>query len=302
MPMRVVAADRPVGAEITGVDLGDGVTDDGFETIRAALNEFGVVFFRDQRISRRGQIEISQRLGPLRPPPPETDLLAPGYPDLLRMSNIRENGKPIGHFDAGGCWHTDQCYRDVPNGYAVMYAIEVPRSDDGTALGQTMFVNMRHAYDTLPEVVKDKIKPLRAVQSMYNRYWKQVDLSSRRDVQDSHYLNMGSATHPVVRAHPITGAPCLYVNERYTETIEGWGEDDSRTLLTELFQHSTREETRYSHNWRAGDLLIWDDCMVLHHAVLNYPMSQRRLIERTLVESPRPIPAFPTVAAQAAQA
>ncbi len=288
MNLKVIPTGKPVGAEIQGIDLGEGFDDATFEQIRAALYKYGVVFLRDQRITRSAHVEISRRLGKLRDAPPETDLLAPGCPDVMRLSNIRENGKLIGHIDAGYNWHTDQCYRECPNAHAVMYAVEVPHDDAGNPLGGTMFVNMAYAYETLPQALKERLKPLRVVQAMHNKYFD-VPVQA----QHTHYRDLVHAVHPLVRAHPHTGVPCLFASERYSESIEGWPERESRELLEQLFRHSTREEVRYVHHWKVGDLLFWDDCMVLHHAIPDYAPSQRRLMERTLVVAPRTVAAFP---------
>jgi len=286
--MRVLPAAVPVGAELRGVDLSEGLVEEHARTLREAVSRYGVVFLRDQRITRRRQVDLSRSLGPLRPPTPESTLQAPGYPDLMRMSNIRVDGRLIGYFEAGHCWHTDQCYRERPNAYAVMCAVEVPHDTRGEPLGATMFVNMSHAYETLPTEVKARLRGLSAYHNMQNRFWGDRRSETKRSEQTTHYAVMEGAVHPVLRAHPVTGATCLYVNERYTEHIVGLTEQESRDLLQRLFEHSTRESVRYVHRWSAGDILIWDDCLVLHHAVPDYGPEHRRLMERTVVMGDTP--------------
>jgi taurine dioxygenase len=269
----------PVGAEIRGINVERGIDDD-FEQLRAALHEHGVVYMRGQTITHQQLLDLSARLGTLKPPRPEPQFLVPGYPQVERLSNIRdEEGKPIGLVDAGQYWHSDRSYQVVPNGYAVLYALEVPRNEAGEPLGGTMFVSSGHAYDALSQAVKDRIENLTALHSYLNPAQKGKGPSYRSSTSE----DIPPVSQPVVRRHPITGRKCLFVNEQYAYRVEGMSEADSRELLSYLCAHATRPEVSYTHRWQEGDLLIWDDCAVQHNAVADYKLPQRRMIVRTTV-------------------
>jgi taurine dioxygenase len=278
--MEIIPNTEPVGAEIRGLDIGRGVSEDDFTALRAALNEHGVVFARGQDITSQQILDLSARLGTIKPPRPETQFLVPGYPQLERLSNILDaDGKHIGLVDAGQYWHSDRSYQVVPNGYAVLYSMEIPRDAEGRPLGGTMFVSSGHAYDTLPQATKDRIENLTAVHSYLNSSQKGSGPAYRSTTSE----DIPPVSQPVVRRHPVTGRKCLYVSEQYAYRIEQLPEDESRALLDMLCRHATRPEVRYTHRWQEGDLMIWDDCAVQHNAVADYKLPLRRMIVRTTV-------------------
>lgn len=272
-----------VGAEVGGVDLGRDVDGDTLARIRAALDAHSLLVFRNQRIDDARHVRFTQHFGKLKAPRPESQWLVPGFPDVTRLSNIVENGREIGLKEAGQYWHTDRVYEAIPNGYAFLHALEVPHDDGGKPLGSTMFVSTAHAYDTLPEALKQRIQSLRATHHIFNPYGKHAKAFS------SHEDQLPAVVHPVVRTHPVTGRKCLYVNEQYTVGIVGMDERESRELIDQLCAHIQRPQFIHTHRWQVDDFVIWDDCAIQHHAIGDYGPHQRRLIHRTSVDGTVPV-------------
>ena len=275
-----------VGAEITDVAIAPDLVESVIGDIIGALHAHSVIFLRDQKIDSGPLLALSRRLGPAMTFS-QASLNLPDWPEITRLSNILVDGKPIGLLESGQYWHTDRSFHAVPQGYAMLYAIEIPRDGRGLPLGDTIFVSTAHAYDTLPTDVKARIGGLRAIHSYQNPRKKQ--LSPGRDALirlDDHHKP--PVSHPVVRSHPVTGRKCLYVNQQYCMGIEGMNEDEGRELIDYLCRHITREEAQYRHRWAEGDLLIWDDCAIQHCAVGDYNLPQRRLIHRIGIQGTAP--------------
>ena len=267
------------GAEID-FDLAGEVDDATFGAIESAFHENIVVVFRDQRLSNQRHIEFSRRFGELEIHIVEKYLL-PGYPEILLISNVRNQaGEHIGLADAGFTWHTDTSYRRRPSRCSLLYAKEVPQRD-GRARGDTVFANTVAAYQALPASMKRRLDGLKAI----HRY------SARRRVEDSPRPKLTQAqldetpdiAHPIVRTHPHTGRKALYVTAGECIGIEGVPEDEAVELIGELDAHCVRSEFLYRHQWRVGDLLMWDNASAMHLAICDYALPERRLMHRTTV-------------------
>jgi taurine dioxygenase len=268
------------GAEIEDVDLARDIDDATFARIEQAFNQRSVVLFRNQRITHARHVGFSRRFGEL-----EIHVLReyvrPEHPEIYVLSNIIENGKPVGIKDAGNYWHTDLSYTRAPSRGSIMYAIEVPEKD-GVPLGDTQFASTAAAYDALAPEMKAKLQGLKAIHRFWDRYLRERKAAGS-DVVISEERRAGTpdVVHPVVRTHPFTGRKCLYVNEGFTVGIVGMPEDESRALLQELFAHCTQPAFTYRHPWRVGDVVMWDNCATLHRATVDYALPQRRLMQRT---------------------
>lgn len=279
--------EAPCGAEIAGVDLAQPVGDSLFREIEDAFHRFGVVVFRGQRLTAEQHIAFSRRFG-------ELDINVrsrfnkPEHPEILVVSNVVENGEPIGVQDAGRYWHSDLCYLPRPSRCSLLYAFEVPVKD-GVALGDTLFASAPAAYDALPDELRQKLAGKKAVHSYVHTYDRKVKEFDRTPVEKENRAAPPDVLHPVVRTHPFTGTKCLYVNEGYTTRIEGLPRDESERLLKFLFGHVTRPEFIYRHRWQAGDLLMWDNCLVQHKAVFDYAAPLRRRMERTTITGTAPV-------------
>jgi len=279
--MRISSADAPLGAEITGIDLGQPTGSATLQEIENVFHDRGVIVFRDQRLTEEQHIAFSRRLGDLEIHV-ATQYLWPGHPEILTVSNIVENGRNIGLADAGQYWHTDLSYLAHPSRCSLLYAREVP-VQDGKVLGDTLFASAAHALDTLPAELRTRIEGKHAIHRYGDRYKKQQAAGGRGALAESQLEKVPDVTHPIVRPHPITGRKVLFVNEGFTVEIVGLPQEESEALLRELFAHITRPEALYRHRWRQGDLLMWDNCLAQHKAIRDYELPLRRLMHRTTV-------------------
>jgi len=267
------------GAEIA-YDLAQDIDETTFGEIERAFHDNIVVVFRGQTLSNERHIEFSRRFGELEVHIVKKYLL-PGYPEILLISNIRdEHDEHIGLADAGFTWHSDTSYRRRPSRCSLLYAKEVPQRN-GQPLGDTVFANAIAAYEALPEKMKKRLAGLNAI----HRY------SARRRVADSPRPKLTKAqldetpdiAHPIVRTHPYTGRKSLYVTAGECVGIENMPDDEAVDLIAELDAHCVRPEFLYRHTWQVGDLLMWDNTSSMHLAICDYALPERRLMHRTTV-------------------
>ncbi len=277
--MDIQPCNAPLGAEIAGIDLAQPIDEATFRQIDQAYAQYGVIFFRDQHITPEQHLAFTGRFGAL-DPSPHTPYALPGYPDILRVSNIQEQGCNIGLADAGLTWHTDMSWRQVPPRGSTLYAIEVPEQD-GRTLGDTVFTSAAAAYDTLSESMQARLEGLTAIHqyAAKHAYRAKVSLSDRGDL-DNMYPDVH---HPVVRTHPISGRRCLYVVPGECTGIVGMPDDEALPLLETLAERIVRPAFQYRHQWRVGDFIMWDNCLVQHLAIRDYEWPQRRLMHRTTI-------------------
>lgn len=286
--LTVRTSDAPLGAEILGVDLSRDLDEAVFRRIVDLFHEHEVVFFRNQRLTPERHIEFSRRFGELEHHVRQ-DCCRPGYPEIFVVSNVLENGRPIGSMDAGLFWHSDLCYLKEPSRGSLFYAREVPHDAEGGPLGDTMFASGTAAYDALPEADKRRLAGLKAVNSYVKGYYRDRKSGPRKALTEEQKRRTPDVEHPVVRTHPFTGKSCLFVNEGYTTRIAGMSEPEGDALLGRLFEHATRPEFVYRHQWRVGDFLMWDNCSTQHRAMMDYALPQRRLMERTTLCGTAPV-------------
>ena len=282
-----ISCDSPIGAEILGIQISQGVTSDEYEFVKKSLNQYGVVFLRNQQVSPEHQRAFAQGIGSLRPLVYGRYSL-PGNPEVMIVSNIKKNGEDIGISDAGMLWHSDGAYLANPDMYSLLYAIEVPRKD-GVTLGDTVFTSVGKAYETLSDSMKDLIEGQFCINSFTWHLEKKASLGQlrRAALTPEQKAATPDVQHPIVRRHPVTGLPCLFVNEAHTTGIVGRSPQISEALLSDLLTHIKSEQFQYRHRWQEGDLLIWDNCAVQHLATFDYGDIPRRM-HRTGTYGPAP--------------
>lgn len=276
------ALDAPLGAEVIGLDLAKPLSAQAFARIHRAHLDHHVLVFRDQHITPEQQIAFSRRFGPLQLHVLKQFALR-DYPEVLIVSNIIENGKPIGLGDAGRLWHSDISYTEKPSLGSMLHAQELPSEG-----GDTLFANMHLAWETLPAHLRQAVEGRRAEHTYLARY---ADLqqrgSWRPNLTAEQIAQVKPVVHPVVRTHPETGRKALFVSEHFTTRILDLPEDESRALLDEIFAHSVRQEHLYRHVWREHDMLFWDNRSVMHLAA-GTPDHLRRKLYRTTIEGDAP--------------
>jgi taurine dioxygenase len=284
---------KHLGAEISGVDLSQPLSDDDFAQVAKAFFDNEVAFFRNQKLTPEQQVAFTRRFGVLEQHVRKESRLG-GHPEILIISNLLdEQGNAIGSQDAGRFWHSDLSYKKEPSMLSALYSVEVPVKD-GKVLGDTSFASTTAAYEALPEAMKERIKGLTNVHSY--RYYRTKNIQAQqeerargeREVQE-HVLteeqlkSVPDVETPLVRTHPVTKRKGLFVNEAHTSHIPRLSKTESEALLSELYQHIIKPEFQYTHSWRPGDLLLWDNAAVQHKATFDYDLPLRRLMYRTTV-------------------
>jgi taurine dioxygenase len=264
-----------LGAEILGLDLRDDIDARVFAQIRDAWHQNLVIVLRGQNMSEEDQVRFAEKFGP--PAMIHTKQFVRNHPAVMLISNIREDGKPIGALPDGEMhFHTDQCHQERPAMASMLYALEVPRAG-----GNTLFANGYTAYETLPPEIKRRIDGRKAL----NAYDYETAATKRGTRLTQ---SVPSYAHPVVRTHPATGRKALYVNRLMTVRIEGLPAQESDNLLAMLFDHQERREFIYEHVWRVGDLVIWDNRCTLH-ARTDFSPDERRLMRRVTILGEKPL-------------
>lgn len=274
--------EAPLGAEVLGLDLSRPVSDETFRRIHRAHLDHHVLVFRDLRITPQQQIEFSRRFGPL-----QIHVLhqfqLPGHPEILVVSNVVEDGKPLGLGDAGHYWHSDLSYKDKPSLGSMLHAQELPAEG-----GDTLFANQHLAWEKLPAYLKRAVEGRRAEHSYLAKYEALRQRSPWRPKLTQQQIDeVKPVAHPVVRTHPETGRKALFISEHFTTRIVGLPEDESAELLARLFEHTTRPELVYRHRWQPHDMVFWDNRSVTHLAT-GCPGHLRRRLHRTTIEGDVP--------------
>jgi taurine dioxygenase len=281
MSIEIVPTGAALGAEIRGVDLSGPVDGARFAAIERAYNDHGVIFFRDQQITPPQQVAFTRRFGEI-----EFNIFGerwsvPGSPEIVVVSNVTEDGQPIGVRRAGENWHSDMCYAARPPRGTMLYAHETPELF-GLSLGDTEFASAAAAWDALPEPLRRLIEGRRAVFDFAGR--KRAFPPTQAEID-----RYPPVTHPLVRRHPYTGRKCLYVMRDDCTGIEGLDTEEAEALIAALADHIVKPAFIYRHQWRPGDLLLWDNCTVQHRAIQDYDLPHRRLMHRTTMGGAVPI-------------
>jgi alpha-ketoglutarate-dependent 2,4-dichlorophenoxyacetate dioxygenase len=266
-------------AEADGVDLRKPLDPDTIEQIDAAMDEYAVLVFRDQPLGEGEQVAFSKQFGPL-----DAGLRkatgAPTrfqYDELIDIGNValdgavagRESSKLIGVL-ANQLWHADSTFQDLPVKYSMLSAVVVP--EEG---GQTQWADLRAAWDALPEKTRRHIAGRTA---RHSAFYSRIGLGD--DSYSDEQLNrFPPVERPLVHVHPGSGRKVLYPSV-HCDRVSGLTVPEGRLLIAELLEHATQREFVYTHTWRAGDYVIWDNRATLHRG-LRYDLSARRDLRRT---------------------
>ncbi|MGH6622098.1 MAG: TauD/TfdA dioxygenase family protein [Alphaproteobacteria bacterium] len=275
----VVPISSALGAEIRGVDLSRADAA-AVKAIRDAWLEHVVLLFRDQDLSDDALADFSRNFGELDVAPPMETSQGATHPEILIVSNVKENGKAIGTLgDGEAIWHSDMNYMDAPPTGSLLYSLEVP-----PAGGDTGFCNMYKALDTLPPDIRRRIDGL--------------SIKHDSSTNSGGYLRQGSkpvddvrtcpgAVHPMVCTHPETGRKSLFIGRRRHAYIMGLPLAESEKLLDAIWAHATRKDLTWHHRWRVGDVLMWDNRCAMHRRD-SFDPATRRLMHRTQIKGSKP--------------
>jgi taurine dioxygenase len=290
-PFHVEPSGASLGARVTGLDLRRPLPDAVRDALLRTLGRHGVLCFPDQDLAPAEQRDFSARFGRLEVNVAAGGFHAGGLAEVMVLSNVVEDGHPIGLADAGQGWHTDMSYSADVALATVLHAREVPEAH-GRTLGPTRFASMRAAYAGLHEEVKARIAHAVAIHD-FAKFWDRMRArkgSTRAPLSDEQRRRKPPVAHPVVLVHPMSGERLLYCNPGYAVRIEGLAPEESDALLALLFREQLREDYRYEHRWTRGDVLVWDNLATLHDAVPDYGPHQRRVMHRCQVLADRVLP------------
>ncbi|HEX4328469.1 MAG TPA: TauD/TfdA family dioxygenase [Burkholderiales bacterium] len=273
--MKISPLGDVMGAEVTGVDLSN-LSAAEREALNQALLDHLVLCVRDQHFDDVGPFLDGARNF--------------GVPKVQHLESYRSDKNPEAgvitsedrdvkdgkRIIRGTMFHTDESFISEPPKATVVYAVTIPGKG-----GNTRFVNMRKAYETLDEATKKQIEALQAV----HYYGKQRPGRKVPSLTDEQLKNTPPVTHPVVRTNQETGKKALYVHETMTDYVVDMEPAQSEALLRKLYDHSAQNPAlQYSHAWRTGDFVIWDDRATLHAATADYAENEKRLLYRTMIK------------------
>jgi taurine dioxygenase len=273
--MKITPLSDVMGAEVTGVDLGNLSAGEREELNRALLDHL-VLCVRDQHFDDVGPFLDGARNF--------------GVPKVQHLESYRSDKNPEAgvitsedrdvkdgkRIIRGTMFHTDESFIAEPPKATVVYAVTIPGKG-----GNTRFVNMRKAYETLDDETKKQLDGLTAV----HYYGKQRPGRKVPSLTDEQLRNTPPVTHPVVRTNGETGRKALYVHETMTDYVVDMEPAQSEALLRKLYDHSAQNPAlQYSHAWRTGDFVIWDDRATLHAATADYAENEKRLLYRTMIK------------------
>jgi taurine dioxygenase len=277
MTLRIEPSGHSCGALIHGVDLTQPLSSADANSIRDIWLKYQVIGIGDQNLDIAGMERFAALLGP----DGEDPFIAPiaGHPRVVEVRREAHETTPV----FAEAWHSDWSFLNVPPAGTLLYGKVIPPMG-----GDTLFANQYAAYEALSDAMKARIDPLKAIHSA-RRSYAPTGVYGERDRGRSMAIRyseraMATQSHPLVRRHPETGRPALFINLGYTIGIEGMSESDSNALLTELFAHQVNPEFVYRHRWSAGLLTLWDNRCVLHTATGGYQGHQRLLWRITIGE------------------
>jgi taurine dioxygenase len=281
--LTITPTGKILGATVTGADLSHPLSNADFAQTLQALGQYGVLRFSGQHIDAAALRDFSLRFGPIQVGLSD-GFRHPQVREVGILSNVVENGKPIGLADAGQDWHTDMSYRETVGFVNVLYAVKVPVRN-GMPIGDTLFANMHAAYEGLAPEWKRRLVGMTATHD-FNKFWDNMrnnHASSRPPLTPEQRAKRPPVVHPIFMTHPITGRTVLYCNPGYAIRINELSEAESDKVLEMLFQHQLQDKYIYRHSWQVNDLLIWEHIGTLHNALPDYGPDEHRMMLRCQV-------------------
>jgi alpha-ketoglutarate-dependent taurine dioxygenase len=264
-----------IGTEVRGIDVTSDISARDLDRMTQAWTDTTILLFRGQSMTPAQHITFTRRFGEVftytRSQFNESE-----HPEILILSNITRDGKPIGSAYSGRVWHSDGHYLADPPVGSMLYAIEVPPVG-----GDTWFANMLAAYDALPEVTKERIEGLEVVISrVRSRPYNYPDRPPPTAEERAEWVD---TTHPLVRTHEVSGRKAIYAGGNVPWRIEGMSEDESAPLITFVQEFSVQPRFTYRHRWQPGDIILWDNRSAMHKATPYDHVAHRRLLHRTTI-------------------
>jgi taurine dioxygenase len=267
---------QALGTEALGIDLAH-IDDEGFAGVEHAFAEHPVLVFREQSLGAPELATFGARFGKPRPHS-LINYRYPGHPEVSYLRNVDDAGKTDWFgVKRATAWHTDSTYEEELPLLAILHALEVPSQRGGT-----VFADMVAAYAALPQTMKERLASLTGLHGHTSgpaggTLYKENEAAK---TADKHY---DEKAWPAIARHPVTGKPILFVNPMHVHGFVGMERDDAWGLIEELARHATQERFIYYHNWRVGDVVMWDERATMHRGAGDYEPTERRVMLRTIV-------------------
>lgn len=286
MAIEIKPTGTSVGAVVTGLDLAKEMPPETFISLVKALGQHGYLSFPRQSLNPGQLKRFSERFGGLQSSV-SGKFNDPVHPEVMTLSNMVENGVPLGLSDAGQDWHTDMSYNDMIGFANVLHSLHVPKRD-GVPLGDTGFANMHTAYDDLSAELKAQLNGM-TVTHDFDKFWSKMVAtgSGRAPLTTEQKAKRPPSVHPIFLEHPITGRKVLYANPGYAIRINELPQEDSDQVLNFLFEHQLQDKYTTQYHWEVGDVLMWDNIGTLHKAIADYRPDEPRMMIRSQVRADR---------------
>ena len=274
-------------SEVNGLDVRDPIGIEDMARLREAFNNSPIMCIRNQHASPKEQANFSRQWGPLEKQG-KSDYCHPDDADILILSNERRSdGSQVGIVDAGDFWHSDSSHMEEP--CKITMPLSVKNPDKG---GDTHFINLCQAYESMPEALKARISGRNAIHHSSKTLNPRVTISTERANATEYYKSAEKTKKPViqpmVRTHPNTGRQALYISPRFTIGIDGMDDAEAQPLLDDLFRHMfSNTAWQYTHKWKDGDLVFWDNACLNHMAGGGYEYPDTRRMHRTTIAGER---------------
>jgi taurine dioxygenase len=281
--MKITSTQKILGAQVQDLDLGVTLTDAQVDSLILALGTHGVLEFTKQTLTTAQLKAFSERFGKLYVSPGGR-AQAEGFPEVMILSNMVQDGKPVGLSDAGQSWHTDMSYSNMIAFANVLHGTVIPQRE-GKPLGATQFRNTQAVYNDLPQELKERLAD-KTITHDFNKFWDMMRSrpgSVRPALSDEEKRKRPPVDHPAFLTHPITQKKVLYANPGYAIKINGLSQQESDETLKYLFDLQMQDKYLYTYHWQKDSLLMWDNIGTMHNAVADYGPDEHRYIRRCQV-------------------
>ncbi len=281
--MQIISTQKILGAQVQGLDLSLALTEAQITGLMLALGTHGVLEFPTQTLTTAQLKAFSERFGELYVSPGGR-AQAEGFPEVMILSNMMQEGKPLGLKDAGQSWHTDMSYSNMIAFANVLHGTVIPQRD-GKPLGATQFRNTRAVYNDIPQALKERLAQT-TITHDFNKFWDMMRSrpgSTRPALSEEEKSKRPPAIHPAFLTHPISREKVLYANPGYAMRINELSQPESDEILEYLFELQMQEKYLYTYEWQKDSLLMWDNIGTMHNAVADYGPHEHRYIRRCQV-------------------
>jgi taurine dioxygenase len=281
--MKITPTQHILGAQVKGLDLSLALSEAQVDSLMRALGAHGVLEFTEQTLTTAQLKAFSQRFGELYISPGGR-AQAEGFPEVMILSNMTQDGKPLGLSDAGQSWHTDMSYSNMIAFANVLHGTVIPQRE-GKPLGATQFRNTQAVYNDIPQELKERLAHT-TITHDFNKFWDMMRTrpgSTRPALSDEEKSKRPPATHPTFLTHPISQKKVLYANPGYAMKINELSEQESGEILNYLFELQMQDKYLYTYHWNKDSLLLWDNIGTMHNAVADYGPDEHRYIRRCQV-------------------